>query len=138
MIPVGTAHTEGSLVVEVIEDRLVFAGDVLYGGRLLAVLPVSRTDGWIAAFEGLNAFGEARFVPGHGDVGALADFEQPIHAYLRRLKAQMDEAVEAGTGLQDAISGLDQSPWSELADFDALAGRNAHQADLEREAAVFE
>ncbi|MCU0835833.1 MAG: MBL fold metallo-hydrolase, partial [Chromatiaceae bacterium] len=26
VIPVGTAHTEGSLVVEVVEDRLVFAG----------------------------------------------------------------------------------------------------------------
>ncbi len=138
VIPVGTAHTEGSLVVEVVEDRLVFAGDVLYGGRLLAVLPVSRTDGWITAFEGLKAFGEARFVPGHGEVGALAEFEQPTYAYLRTLKAHMDEAVEAGTGLQEAIGSLDQSPWADLADFDALAGRNAHQTYLEREAAAFE
>ncbi|MCU0836179.1 MAG: MBL fold metallo-hydrolase, partial [Chromatiaceae bacterium] len=72
------------------------------------------------------------------EVGALAEFEQPTYAYLRTLKAHMDEAVEAGTGLQEAISSLDQSPWADLADFDALAGRNAHQTYLEREAAAFE
>jgi hypothetical protein len=44
VMPVGTAHTPGSLVVEVVEDDLVFAGDVLYGGRLLAVLPSMTTD----------------------------------------------------------------------------------------------
>ena len=44
VIPVGTAHTAGSLIVEVVEDKVIFAGDVLYAGRLLAVLPVSRVD----------------------------------------------------------------------------------------------
>lgn len=138
VIPVGTAHTEGSLVIEVVEDRLVFAGDVLYRGRLLAVLPVSRTDGWIDAFDALRGFGDARFVPGHGEPGPLADFEHPTHAYLTTLKTHMDEAVDAGTGLQDAIGSLDQSPWQGLADFDMLAGRNAHQTYLEREAAAFQ
>lgn len=66
IIPIGTAHTPGSLVVEVAEDNLVYAGDVLYGGRLLAVLPVSRVDRWIEAFDKLRAFDDALFVPGHG------------------------------------------------------------------------
>jgi hypothetical protein len=41
-------------------------------------------------------------------------------------------------GTSSAIDSLDQSAWSELADFDALAGRNAHQVYLQREAAMFE
>ena len=138
ILPVGTAHTPGSLVVEVVEDRLVFASDVLYGGRLLAVLSESRTDGWIAAFDRLRAFGDARFVPGHGPPGPLGDFEQATDRYLTTLKAHMDAAIESGTELQEAIDSLDQSPWHRLADFDALAGRNAHQTYLEREAAAFE
>lgn len=138
VIPVGTAHTEGSLVVHVREDKVVFTGDVLYGGRLLGVLPVSRTGGWIEAFEGLKRFGDARFVPGHGEVGPLTAFEHPTHAYLTALKSHMDAAVDEGTGLQDAIERLDQSPWEHLADFAALSGRNAHQTYLEREAAAFE
>jgi len=38
----------------------------------------------------------------------------------------MDEALEQGIDLQEAIGGLDQAEWQHLADFDALAGRNAH------------
>lgn len=138
VIPVGTAHTAGSLIVEVVEDQVVFTGDVLYAGRLLAVLPVSRSDGWISAFDQLRSFDGARFVPGHGEVGELADFEHPTFEYLATLKTHMDQAVDEGIELQDAIGTLDQSPWQDLADFEALAGRNAHQTYLEREAAAFE
>jgi glyoxylase-like metal-dependent hydrolase (beta-lactamase superfamily II) len=138
LIPVGQAHTEGSLIVEVVEDRVVYAGDVLYGGRLLAVLPVSRVSGWIAAFDRLRSFPDAVFVPGHGSPGRLADFEQPTYAYLTALKTHMDAAVESGTDINDAIANLDQSPWQGLADTPELAGRNAHQSYLEAEAATFQ
>lgn len=138
IIPVGHAHTPGSLIVEVVEDKAIYTGDVLYRGRLLAVLPVSSVDGWIGAFDSLRTYGEARFVPGHGKAGSLADFEHSTYGYLTTLKSHMDGAVDQGMGLQDAIDSLDQSAWSELADFDALAGRNAHQVYLQREAAIFE
>lgn len=138
IVPVGTAHTAGSLVVKVVEDRVVYAGDVLYGGRLLAVLPVSRVDGWIAAFDLLRADASALFVPGHGLPGRLSDFEHPTYAYLTALKTHMDRVAEQGAELQEAIGGLDQSGWQQLADFDSLAGRNAHQAYLESEAAAFQ
>jgi glyoxylase-like metal-dependent hydrolase (beta-lactamase superfamily II) len=138
LIPVGTAHTAGSLIVEVVEDMTVFTGDVLYRGRLLSILSVSRVDGWIDAFDELRKFSEARFVPGHGEPGGLASFEDSTYAYLTTLKAHMDKAVDEGIDLQEAIASLDQSQWQHLADFDALAGRNAHQTYLEREAGAFE
>ena len=137
-IPVGTAHTAGSMIVEVVEDKVVYAGDVLYGGRLLAVLPVSRVDGWIAAFDRLGEFSDAMFVPGHGEPGKLSEFENSTYKYLTTLKEHMDAAVEQGVDLQDAIGSLDQTEWQHLADFEALAGRNAHQTYVEREAAAFE
>lgn len=138
LIPVGHAHTAGSLVAAVEPDKVVFAGDVLYGGRLLAVLPQSRVTDWIGAFERLREFGGFRFVPGHGEPGPLADFEHPTFKYLTTLKEHMNHAVDEDVDLQDAIGSLDQSPWSDLADFEALAGRNAHQAYLQSEAAAFE
>jgi glyoxylase-like metal-dependent hydrolase (beta-lactamase superfamily II) len=138
VIPVDTAHTPGQLIVEVVEDDVVFAGDVLYRGRLLSVLSESRVDAWIDAYEMLRELDEALFVPGHGEPGSLEDFEQPTYEYLTLLKSHMDDAVDEGVGLQDAIESLDQSGWQGLADFDALAGRNAHRTYLEREAAAFE
>ena len=127
LIVVGQAHTAGSLVAVVEPDRVVFAGDVLYGGRLLALLTESRMAGWIGAFERLREFGGFRFVPGHGEPGSLADFEHPTFGYLTTLKGHMDRALAEGIDLQDAIDSLDQSPWANLADFAALAGRNAQR-----------
>lgn len=137
--PVGTAHTVGSLIVRVPADNVIYAGDVLYAGRLLAVLPVSHVGNWIAAFDRLRNYPEdTLFVPGHGKPGKLSVFVAPTYDYLVTLKAHMDDAVDAGTPMQDAIDSLDQSTWEHLADFEALSGRNAHRAYLEREAAAFE
>lgn len=138
VIPAGHAHTAGSLVVEVKEDKVVYAGDILYGGRLLAILPVTRVDQWITAFDSLRMFTDALFVPGHGQAGKLGAFEHSTYQYLTTLKTHMDNAIQQGLDLNDALRRLDQTPWQGLADFDNLAGRNAHQTYLEREAASFE
>ncbi len=138
LVPVGDAHTRGSLVAGVEPDALVFAGDVLYGGRLLSILSESRVQGWIRAFGQLREFGDAQFVPGHGEPGPLSAFEHSTLEYLTKLKRHVDQAVEEGVDMQDAIGSFDQSGWKGLADFAALAGRNAHQAYLQSEAAAFE
>ena len=136
--PLGTAHTAGSLVVEVVEDKVIFTGDILYRGRLPSILPVSRIDGWITAFDALRNDQDALFVPGHGEPGQLSDFEHSTYEYLTTLKTHMDNAIDQALELQEAIDSLDQSSWKDFADFDLLAGRNAHQTYLERESAAFE
>lgn len=135
--PAGHAHTDGSLVVHVRPDNIVFAGDVLYGGRLLSVLPESSVEGWIEAFDRMREFGDAEFIPGHGEPGPLSAFEHPTYDYLVTLKRHMDQALEDFVDMQDAIDSLDQSAWRDLADFESLAGRNAHQSYLQSEAASF-
>lgn len=135
--PVGLAHTAGSLIVEIPTDNVVYAGDVLYSGRLLALLPVSGLQSWIEAYDSLRTFGDATMIPGHGRPAKLAAFEQPTYAYLTALKDHMDAAVEAGSFMQDAIAGFDDSAWQGLANFEELAGRNKHEAYRKQEAAAF-
>lgn len=134
---VGTAHTKGSLVAEVLPDRTVFAGDVLYGGRLPALIPDGSVKGWLAACDMLRAFGGAAFVPGHGEPGPLSAFDHPTRDYLARLKRHMDEAVKKGTDIEAAKAGFDASAWRSLANFKELNGRNAYQAYQESEAEGF-
>ncbi|MCU7811475.1 MAG: MBL fold metallo-hydrolase [Candidatus Thiodiazotropha sp. (ex Notomyrtea botanica)] len=138
VIPVGDAHTPGSLVVVVDANALVFTGDVLYRGRMLSILSKSHVQGWIDAYEKLRQFSDAQFVPGHGEPGQLSAFGHSTYNYLTALKAHMDLAVEEGRDLQDAIGSFDQTAWEALADFAMLSGRNAHQAYLQSEAAAFE
>ena len=138
ILAVGQAHTPGSLIVHVPQDHLVYAGDVLYGGRLLSLLSeVSDLEGWLQAWERLEQYPDARFLPGHGEPGPLSAFAHGVRDYLRALLEHMQQAVDEGTDMQSAINAFDSTPWQSLADFEELAGRNAHEAYRQREAAAF-
>lgn len=133
----GAAHTPAPLVAFVPEDNVVYAGDILYSGRLLAVIPEGNVRSWIATFDALKAFGDATFIPGHGAPAKLAAFVRPTRDYLVLLDTHMSKAVDEGTPLQEAIESLDQSAFADLANYQELAGRNANIAYLEREAEAF-
>lgn len=133
----GRAHTRGSLVVAVIPDRTIFAGDVLYGGRLPSILPDSSVGGSLAAFDRLRALDARVFVPGHGQPGALGTFEYSTYAYIAALQRHMTQQVKAGADLSTATASFDSSPWRDLVNFEELAGRNAANAYVEAEADGF-
>ncbi|HHJ17632.1 MAG TPA: MBL fold metallo-hydrolase [Gammaproteobacteria bacterium] len=134
----GPSHTPASLVAVITPDKIVYAGDVLYSGRLLAITPESNIKSWIAVFDAFKQYGDATFIPGHGRPGPLKSFDFPTRQYLDLLLTHMDKMVEEGVEAQDAIDSLDQSRFSKLANYELLAGRNASWAYLEREAAAFE
>lgn len=134
----GTSHTPDSLAVHVVEDKLVFSGDILYGERLLAVLPDSNVKHWIVAFNELKKYGKVKFVPGHGRPGPLKTFEFSTLRYLELLLSHMTKSIDADMETQDAIGTLNQSAYSKLVNFEQLAGRNASWAYLEAEKAAFE
>lgn len=138
IIPMPTNHTAASLIVNVPTDKIVFSGDVLYGGRLLAVLPISNTRSWLDSFDKLKKFGNVTFVPGHGQPGKLSKFKKSTRDYLQLLYSHMSKALDNGVDLQDAINSLDQKKFSSLVNFKELSGRNASWAYLEREKAFFE
>jgi len=134
----GASHTPDSLVAHVIEDKVVFTGDILYRGRLLAVLPDSNVKQWIASFNKLKDYGEATLIPGHGQAGLLKDFEFSTLSYLTLLQNHMTKSIDTDMETQDAISTLNQSAYSKLVNFEQLSGRNASWAYLEAEKAAFE
>lgn len=134
----GASHTPASLVVHIPTDNVVYAGDVLYSGRLLAVLPDGSVSAWIKTFNALRDYNDVVFIPGHGQPDKLAAFEFPTLSYLQLLHDHMTRQVEAGADVQAAINSLDQSAYNKLVNFEQLAGRNASWAYLEAEAASFD
>lgn len=130
----GTAHTRGSLLVNVRPDRVTFAGDILYAGRLPAVLPDGSIGRWLSAYRRLTTVDAGLFVPGHGKPGPLRDFDHPTFDYLRALKSHMDTQVKAGAKIGRAVESFDARPWGSLENFAELARRNAYNAFLESEA----
>ena len=134
----GASHTPASLIIEIPDDKVVYAGDILFSDRLLAVLPDGNIKSWIATFNQLRLMGDVVFIPGHGEPDRLTAFEFATFSYLRLLHEHMVKKVEEGADVQDAINSLDQSAYKDLVDFEQLSGRNASWAYLETEAAAFQ
>jgi glyoxylase-like metal-dependent hydrolase (beta-lactamase superfamily II) len=137
LIYTAPAHTPGDIMVWLPQSRTVFSGDIVFTDRLLGVLPFSNVTGWLESFEALAALKPARIVPGHGAPCDLEKSRRETGNYLRLLREHMKRAVDAGQDLQTAISGLDQSAYAKLPNFDLLSGGNASRAYLEAEAAAF-
>ena len=129
----GAAHTPAPLVAHIPADNVVYAGDILYSGRLLAVVPGGNVKAWITTFDSLKVFGNATFIPGHGKPAKLAAFKFSTRDYLTTLYTHMKAMVAQGVALDDAVKRLDQSKFSKLENFQELAGRNANMAYLESE-----
>jgi glyoxylase-like metal-dependent hydrolase (beta-lactamase superfamily II) len=129
----GPAHTPGDLMVWVPDAKLLFAGDVVFTQRLLAVLPLSNTRSWLQAFERAHALGAERLVPGHGAPTDWRRGGEETLAYLEYMRREVKRLLDAGTDPDKVASKVDQSRWSMLVNFDALMRRNAYQMALEIE-----
>lgn len=129
---VGPAHTPGDTLVWLPGERIVFAGDVVFVGRMLGVLPHSSSRGWIEAFDVMAALNPAVVIPGHGPVTDLAQAKKDTRNYLAFLRETVGNFMESGGDITN-IGKLDQSPFSYLADYAQLKGRNAQQVFQEME-----
>lgn len=132
------AHTPLPLIVYIPGDKVVYAGDILYSGRLLSLVTGSNMREWIETYGYLKKYLNALFIPGHGRPAPLTDFDKPTLSYIQMLDTYMRQALKNGIDMQDAITGLDQSAYAYLANYDELAGRNANLAYQEAERAAFE
>jgi glyoxylase-like metal-dependent hydrolase (beta-lactamase superfamily II) len=127
------AHTPGDSIVWLPREGVVFAGDLVFVDRLLGVLPFSSASGWLASFDEMAKLKPRLIIPGHGEVCDLAKAQRETGDYLRLLIDHMRKAVGDMVGLQEAIDSLDQSKWSNLANYELLKGSNASRVYLEME-----
>ena len=129
---VGPAHTPGDLLVWLPEKQVVFAGDVVYMGRLLGVQSYSNSAGWLEAFKQLEALQPRVIVPGHGPASDLAAARADTRDYLEFLREAVGTFMDEGGDISQ-IGSLDQTRFSHLHSFDSLKGRNAQQVFQEME-----
>lgn len=132
----GNAHTPGDIVVWLPAMRILFAGDLGFTGRMLAVLPIGSTAGWVKGLEHLAALAPHTVIPGHGQPGPFAAVQRDTRDYLVFLRAQAKQVFDAGGSLQDAVDNTDQSQFRRLQNYELLARRNMNIVfqEIEREA----
>lgn len=123
---VGPAHSPDDLVMFVEEDGVLFAGDLVFKGRVPFVGDADSRR-WLNALDKLIALQPKVLVPGHG--GASDD---PIgdltltRDYLRYVRQQMGRAVEDLTPFEEAYENTDWSMYEKMPAFREAHRRNAY------------
>ena len=129
----GGGHTPGDTMVWLPEKNVLFAGDIVYVDRLLAIIPVSNTQYWLDTFRVIEVLSPQRIVPGHGNVTDLATARAQTRTYLEALRAHMKRAVDGGIDVSDAVKSFDGKPFMHLLNAGELMAGNANRVYLEVE-----
>jgi glyoxylase-like metal-dependent hydrolase (beta-lactamase superfamily II) len=127
---VGPAHTAEDLAVFVERSRVLFAGDLVFRGRVPYV-GTADSQAWITALTGLIALKPAVIVPGHGALSRepLADLTL-TRDYLQYLRKTMGEAAANLEPFEDAYARTDWSAFEHLPLFGAANRINAYNTYL--------
>ena len=130
LTPVGPAHTPEDLTVYVPTEKVLFAGDLFFNGRLPFVGQANSRQ-WILSLERLLAFDTRTVVPGHGaastdpkkDIGTTRD-------YLAHLRQSMGEAVENFVPFEEAYDKTDWTAFDQMPMFGPANRMNAYNTYL--------
>ena len=128
--PVGPAHTPEDLVVLLPAERVLFAGDLVFRGRIPFVGQADSRQ-WIAALERLLAMDPAIVVPGHGPASTSARQDLELtRDYLAFLRQAMGQAARELEPFDDAYARADWSRFEHLPLFRAANRMNAYNTYL--------
>jgi glyoxylase-like metal-dependent hydrolase (beta-lactamase superfamily II) len=133
---VGPAHSSEDLALMVMNDGVLFAGDVVFRGRVPFVGDAD-TGGWIAALDKLIALKPKVLVPGHGDPSRNPSADLVFtRDYLTLVRTEMGKAARDMVPFEDAYEKTDWSKYRALPAFDEANRINAYNQylRLEREA----
>jgi glyoxylase-like metal-dependent hydrolase (beta-lactamase superfamily II) len=105
LIEVGPAHTAGDVVAWLPQERVLFAGDILFVGGT-PIMWAGPIGNWIAACDLIEELDPAVVVPGHGPLTDLAGVRE-VGDYLRFVQAEATQRHAAGMAPDEASREID-------------------------------
>lgn len=130
--PVGPAHTPEDLIVWVPALRTVYAGDLVFRGRIPFVGQADSAH-WIEGLDALLRLQAEVVVPGHGPVSASQDTREDLRLtrdYLVFLREKMGEAARNLEPFDEAYARTDWSRFEKLPLFGVANRMNAYNTYL--------
>jgi len=131
------AHTDTDIMIEVVEDGVLFLGDNVFAGRV-GRMDDGNLKGQLAALDAALASKARHFVPGHGRSGGRAvvvDYRN----FLTALRAAVRKYYERGLGdfeMKDRVV-RDLAAYKDWKNFDAEIGRAIGVVYLQVESEAF-
>jgi glyoxylase-like metal-dependent hydrolase (beta-lactamase superfamily II) len=96
-------HTDCSSIVYVPEDRVLFAGDLMFAKTFpWAGDHTADPDAWIEAFDKLLKMDVETYVPGHGILCGKEEFEKQ-KTWFKAARNKMRKLIRSGASEEEAI-----------------------------------
>ena len=130
LIQVGPAHTPDDLAIYVPQEKVLFAGDLMFSGRIPYVGSADSA-GWIRSLDKLVPLKPRWVVPGHGVYSADAESDLRFtRDYLQFLRDSMREAALELEPFDEAYEKTDWSAYRGMPLFNAANRMNAYNVYL--------
>jgi len=116
---VGPAHTRGDVLVHVVDDGVVYTGDILFieGHPIMWAGPVSN---WLRACDAIIAMAPQQVVPGHGPITDVRGV-RAVRDYLEYIRDEARARYDSGMSATDAAFDINLSDYSSWGDSERIA-----------------
>ena len=109
VVYVGPAHTDSDVIVHLPEDRVVFAGDVIF--RLCTPIGWEGTYArWTEALDYIISLEPDVVVPGHGPLSGI-EGPREMKAYLQYVREESKRFFDEGLPAAEAARRIDLGPY---------------------------
>ena len=128
--PVGPSHTAEDLVVYLPQQKVLFAGDLVFRNRIPFVGQADSRH-WIEAMQSLLKFDTRWVVPGHGPISNDAKADMTLtRDYLIYLRESMGRAAKDMEPFESAYASTDWSKFEKMPLFKSANRMNAYNTYL--------
>jgi glyoxylase-like metal-dependent hydrolase (beta-lactamase superfamily II) len=136
MVYAGPAHSMSDIMMFVLPERVLFAGDIVQNGRIPFMASAAvNTRNWLAGLQQVASLNPRFIIPGHGKPATSAPEAIAFtDTYIRYVRKAMGEAVAQWVEFDQAYASTDWSPYAALPAFAASNRGNAYRVYLEIEA----
>ncbi|MEW6444301.1 MAG: MBL fold metallo-hydrolase [bacterium] len=110
LVHVGPAHTSTDVTVFFPEEKVLYAGDIIF--RLCTPIGWEGTfENWIAALRRIEELGPERIVPGHGPLCG-PEGAREMRAYLEYVRREAEACFRRGLSVAEASGKIDLGPYA--------------------------
>jgi glyoxylase-like metal-dependent hydrolase (beta-lactamase superfamily II) len=127
---VGPAHAPEDLIIYVPSEKVLFAGDLVFRGRIPFV-GNADSKGWLQALNEIESLNPSIVIPGHGahSINPIEDIRF-TREYLRYLRQSMTKSAIDMDPFEDAYRQTDWSEYEGMPLFRAANRMNAYNVYL--------
>ena len=126
------AQSPSDIIVTIPSQKFVFAGNIVFNGRMINYAKDSNMEGWLKSLKYIKSLGVKYVLGGHG-ANMQSDAYKTTQEYLTKLKTQVEKAYDNDVELEEIMDNVNLKEFDFLKHFQSLNGKNVYNYFMQLE-----